>query len=63
MISDLEDGTRVELRNGQIGEVTANPRDGGWVFVRILESDADPSAVGREDLVFCIDVIDVINNA
>ncbi len=60
MITDLPEGSQVRLRNGQIAEVTANPRDGGWLFVKILESDADPSRVGTDDMAFCVDVIDVI---
>lgn len=56
----LEEGARVRLRNGAIAEVTANPRDGGWVFVRFLEHPRDPSKVGQEDDVFCADVVAVV---
>src|SRR5439155_23446642 len=51
MIQDLAEGTRVRLRAGGFAEVTANPRDGQWVYVRFLEYPRDPSRVGEEDLV------------
>lgn len=60
MIQDLEDGTRVRLRGGGEGEVTANPRDGQWVYVRFLDYPRDPSRVGEEDLVFCTDVVGIL---
>ena len=46
MLTDLPVGAKVRLRGEAIGEVTANPRDGGWVFVRYLESPKDPAKVG-----------------
>jgi hypothetical protein len=60
MIQNLEDGTRVRLRGGGTAEVTANPRDGQWVYVRFLEYPRDPSRVGEEDLVFCTDVVGLL---
>lgn len=62
LIRDLPAGTRVKLRAGIIAEVTANPRDGGWIFVRYLECPADPSQVGVEDLAFCTDVVQILEN-
>ena len=53
-------GARVGLRSGAVAEVTANPEDGGWIFVKFLESPADPSKVGEEELVFCTDVVKVV---
>ena len=51
---------RVRLRNGAIAEVTANPRDGGWLFIRFIEHPEDPSKVGEDDMAFCTDVVAVV---
>ena len=59
-LQDIPEGTKVRLRNGAIAEVTANPRDGGWVFIRFVEYPEDPSKVGEEDMVFCTDVLAVV---
>lgn len=58
-IRDMPVGTNVRLRNGAIAEVTANPADGGWLFVRYIENE-DSSMVGTDDMVFCVDVIGVV---
>lgn len=60
MVQDLQEGARVRLRGGGSAEVTANPRDGQWIFVRYLEWPQDPSKVGSEDLAFCTDVVEVL---
>jgi hypothetical protein len=60
LITDLQEGTRVKLRNGAIAEVTANPRDGGWIFVRYLEWPESPDQIGADELAFCTDVIGVL---
>jgi len=57
MFRDLPVGSRVKIRNGVIGEVTGNPGDGGWLFIKIVESPNDESRVGAEEMVFCADVI------
>ncbi len=59
-LQDIPEGTKVRLRNGAIAEVTANPRDGGWIFIRFVEYPDDPSRVGEEDMVFCADVLAVV---
>ena len=41
-------------------EVTANPRDGGWLCIRFVEYPEDPARVGEEDMVFCSDVLSVV---
>lgn len=61
MLQDLAAGTKVRLRGGVIAEVTANPRDGGWIFIRYLESPNDPAKVGEEDMAFCADVLSVVS--
>ena len=59
-LQDLPEGTKVRLANHVIAEVTANPRDGGWLFIRFVEYPEDPSRVGEEDMVFCADVLAVV---
>jgi len=60
-LRDIPEGTKVRLRNGAIAEVTANPRDGGWLFIRIIEYPEDPSKVGEEDMAFCTDMLEVVS--
>jgi hypothetical protein len=60
MVQDLPVGARVRLRGGIVAEVTGNPRDGGWIFVRYVSCPGDPSKEGAEELAFCIDVLDVL---
>ena len=49
--TNLPEGTKVTLLNGAVGEVIANPHDGGWVEVKFLEHP-QPSQVGEEVYVF-----------
>jgi hypothetical protein len=48
----LPEGTRITLLNGAVGEIVANPGDGGYILVKFLEHPDDPSKVGEEDYVF-----------
>ena len=57
MFRDLPLGAKVKIRKGVVGEVTGNPGDGGWLFVKILESPEDASKIGTEEMVFCADVL------
>ena len=59
-LQDIPEGAKVRLRNGAIAEVTANPRDGGWIFIRFVECPEDPSKVGEDDMAFCTDVVAVV---
>ena len=59
-LQDVLEGTKVKLNDGVIAEVTANPRDGGWLFIRYVEYPDDPSRVGEDDMVFCADVLAVV---
>jgi hypothetical protein len=59
ILRELPAGTRVKLRSGAIAEITANPQDGAWVFIRYLESPKDPSKVDTEDMAFCTEVVGV----
>jgi hypothetical protein len=60
ILRELPVGTKVKLRDGAVAEITANPQDGAWVFVRYLESPKDPSKVDSEDMAFCTEVIAVV---
>jgi hypothetical protein len=60
IIRDLPVGTKVRLRSKAIAEVTANPRDGGWLFVKFMEFPDSPGRVGEDDMVFCTDVLSVV---
>ena len=57
IIRNLPEGQKVKLRDGSIAEVTANPQDGGWIFIRVIECPDDPSRVGTEDMAFATDVV------
>jgi hypothetical protein len=50
--SSLPEGTKITLLNGAVGEVTANPHDGGFVLVKFQKHPQDPSKVGQEEYVF-----------
>jgi hypothetical protein len=47
---NLPEGTKITLLNGAVGEITANPRDGGWVLVK-FQQHPDASKVGEEEFV------------
>jgi hypothetical protein len=57
IVTNLPEGQRIKLRDGSLVEVTANPRDGAWLFIKFIESPEDPSLVGTEDMVFATDVV------
>ena len=48
---NLPEGVRLTLTNGAVGEVIANPHDGGWIQVKFLEHPQE-SMVGAEEFVF-----------
>jgi hypothetical protein len=60
ILRDLPVGAKVRLRNGAIGEITGNPQDGAWIFLRYVESPTDPAKIGTEDMAFCTEVIAVV---
>ena len=35
---NLPEGLKVRLTNGALGEITGNPHDGAYLWVRILEN-------------------------
>lgn len=51
-IQHLGTGARIKLKNGRLAEVTENPHDGVWMYVRILEN-------GAEEMVHADDVIEI----
>lgn len=55
-IRDMPEGTKLELKNGALVEITLNARDGGWLMARYLESDDDPDIIGTEDWIFFAEV-------
>jgi hypothetical protein len=57
----LPEGLKVELKNGAVGEITANPQDGAILMVTYLEYPGDPAKVGQEDAVYFLDVIRVVD--
>jgi 3-phenylpropionate/cinnamic acid dioxygenase small subunit len=61
ILRDLAVGTMVKLRNGAMAEVTANPQDGAWVFLRYVQSP-DPAQVGTEGNAFATEVVGVVED-
>ncbi len=60
---ELQPGQRIVLRNQAVAEVLENLGDGIWVKGRFVESPADPSLVGSEDLCYCEDVLRIAETA
>ena len=54
-IRDMPSGTMLELKNGDLVEVTLNAKDGGWLVGRVIESER-PESVGSEDWIFFAEV-------
>ena len=63
ILTNLPIGQQMKLRDGSTAEVTANPRDGGWVRARFLESATNPALIGNEEMVFATDVVGLIDTA
>jgi hypothetical protein len=51
-IQHLEPGTKIKLKSGALAEVSDNPRDGVWMYVRDVET-------GAEEMVNADDVVEV----
>lgn len=49
--TNLPEGVKLTLTNGAVGEIIANPHDGGFVLVKFTEHP-DSSQVGEEVYVF-----------
>lgn len=55
-IRDMPEGTRLELKSGDLVEITLNAKDGGWLVGRYLESDKNPDLIGTEEWIFFADI-------
>ncbi len=51
VFTNLPEGTKVTLTDGAVGNIVANPHDGGWIQVKFTEHP-DQSLVGAEEFVF-----------
>ena len=60
MLQELDSGTKLRLKSGATVEVTDNPRDGSWVYVRYLNPPPAPGA-DADELVFAEDVVDIVD--
>ena len=60
ILTNLPVGQRIKLRDGSVAEVVANPRDGGWVQIRYVESATNTP--GSEDMAFATDVVGVLES-
>ncbi len=60
MLQNLEEGAKVRLRHNITAEITGNPRDGSWVFVRYVSCPDDPAKEGAEELAFADDVLEAL---
>jgi hypothetical protein len=58
-IRNLAVGSLVALANGDQAEIVGNPNDGVWLFARYLSSAADPAMIGKEEMIFAQDVVEV----
>jgi hypothetical protein len=56
----LPEGAKLTLINGAVGQIIANPQDGGFVLVRFQEHPLDPSKVGQEEYVFFNEVREAV---
>src|SRR5215469_7605895 len=58
----LGPGTRVILDDGATAEIVSNPLDGVWVFARYLSS-SDSAKIGREEMIFAQDIVEIQGGA
>jgi len=58
MLQNLEVGAKLLLKGDITAEVTGNPKDGSWIYVKYLTHPKDPSLEGSEELAFADDVVD-----
>lgn len=57
---DLEEGLKVRIDTGAVGEIIGNPHDGGFLLVKIVENEKDPSSIGNEEYVYFQEVKEVV---
>jgi hypothetical protein len=56
----LPEGLKIELTNGAVGEITANPHNGAVLLVTYVEYPDNPAKVGEEEAVFFTSVKRVV---
>ena len=49
---DLELGLKLTTTDGATGEIVANPHDGAFIQIRVIECADRPDRVGKEELVY-----------
>jgi len=50
--TNLPEGVKLTLTNGDVAQVVENARDGGYILCKFLESPQNPARVGQEEYVF-----------
>ena len=50
-------GTRLQLADDSIVEVSTNPADGYWLLCQYLESPSDPGRVGSQEMILWSDIV------
>ena len=55
-IRDMPVGTKLELKTGDLVEISLNAKDGGWLLARYLESEKEPDRIGTEEWIFFAEV-------
>jgi hypothetical protein len=63
MLQNLPVGAKVRLRKNVLAEVTGNPKDGSWIFVKYLTHPEDPAQEGTEGLAFADEVLEEVQPA
>ena len=61
-IRDVDEGRTVRLHNGDLGIVTANPKDGYWLEVQLLVGSDLPIEGDEREMVFVDEIAEVIPN-
>lgn len=55
-VRTLKAGTRLELVDDSLVELTQNPEDGYWILGRYLTSPQEPWRVGKEEMILWSDI-------
>lgn len=60
-VAAVKVGTRLQLQEGVVAEVTANMEDGQWLQVRYLQSPGRPAEVGAVELCHAQDIVKILS--
>jgi hypothetical protein len=60
-VAAVKVGTRLQLQEGVVAEVTENMEDGQWLQVRYLQSPGRPAEVGAVELCHAQDIVKVLS--